>query len=206
MFRAYACIAILALLASTGCTGDPTALSGLAGAIANGVANSTSGTVALKVYAPATQVALIAAGGLNYRLAARADEAPVPGAKITAPEGKTAFTDTTGVASLELAGEQAHRLTVSYKRKDGKEAVLPALALTHGSSRATDLDAANAMLAAGYASGGKALTPEQLAGALAAFSAAVAGASRVPEFHDEASAKAAFESLAPASVKEQLGL
>jgi hypothetical protein len=205
MSRAYACIATLVLLASTGCTGDPAALSGLAGAIASGVATS-SGTVALKVFAPATQVALIAAGGLNYRLAARADEAPVPGAKITAPNGKTAFTDTTGVASLELAGGQAHRLTVSYKRKDGKQAVLPALALTHGGARATDLDAANVMLAAGYASGGKTLAAEQLAGALAAFSEAVAGASRVPDFHEETGAKAAFEALAPASVKEQLGL
>jgi hypothetical protein len=69
-----------------------------------------------------------------------------------------------------------------------------------------NLDAANVMLAAGYASSSKTVEPGQLAAALMAFSEVVASAPRLPAFNDQGQAKAAFDQLAPASIKAQVGL
>lgn len=197
---------LLTLLAVSlaGCADLPSGLVDVPPAAAGPSTSTSSVTVTLKVYAPATQVALIAAGGLNYRLSARADEAPVPGARVTAAGGGSAITDTTGRAKLTLPADRVNQLTVSYKLKGGSTVSLPALAITTGNARSVDLDAANMMLAAGHKQAGKSAAATALAAALEELEAAVAGASAVPTFTDEAGAASAFDELAPASVKQRL--
>ncbi len=190
--------AAAALVATAGCD----ALSGVAGA-AVGAAGGPKVAITGKVYAPATQVAIVAAGGLNFKVTARADESPVPGAKVAISGGPSAVTDNAGGFKLELAGSATHWATVSYSFKDNKgSASLPAVIVAGAAASSVELDAANYMVAAK----GKGKDGAKLTAAITAMRSALQSASKVPEFTDEAGASAAFDANANAAVKTALGL
>ncbi|MEB3222529.1 MAG: hypothetical protein VKS61_10665 [Candidatus Sericytochromatia bacterium] len=199
MSRLLPCFLALGLLTATGCAT-------LSPALAPMEAAKGTVTVTVKVFAPATQVALIAAGGLNYRLSARPDEAPVPGAKVSYGTGKSAITDTTGEAKLELAPMGVHKLTVSYKLKSGEVVSLPAVGLTGSEASSQDLDAANIMVAAAINKKGSSPAAPMVGAAVGAMGLGLEGTPRVPEFTNEAAALKAFDELATPAIKELLGL
>jgi hypothetical protein len=185
-----------ALLGASGC--DP--LQAVVGAAGVTVKHQ------VRVFGPAGQLAVVGQNGAAYRLAARSDESGVPGASVGFGLGRAAVTDGTGRATLQLAPNTVHRLTVSYKLKGGAAVSLTAAGVTGATDGAEDLDAANVLVAVAAFDAGKASSPLAMRAAITAMRSAVAGASKLPALTDEASARRAFESLADPAVRKALGL
>lgn len=191
--------ALAALTATAGCDAIG-AVAGLpTGAGGNARVNG-------KVFAPATQVAIVAAGGLNYSLAARPDEAVVPNATVRLEGGPTATTSTTGAFTVEVPTNKIYKTTVTFKTKAGGNANLIGAVVVGTGNADVELDAANYMVASKAYQAGKAADGAKLTAAITAMRTALQAASRVPEFTDQAGAASAFDTNANAEVKAALGL
>lgn len=191
--------ALAALTATAGCDA--------VGAVA-GLPTGAGGNARVngKVFAPATQVAIVAAGGLNYALTARPDEAPVPAATVRLEGGGTAVTSSTGTFTVEVPTNKVYKTTVTFKTKAGGNANLVGAVVVGTGNADVELDAANYMVASKMYQAGKTVDGVKVSAAITAMRTALQAASRVPEFTDQAGGAAAFDTNASAEVKTALGL
>jgi hypothetical protein len=192
-------IAALAALAASGCDAGT-----IAGTVGNAV-GSPKVRVSGKAYGPATQVAIVAAGGGNYILNALPGEAPAGGAKVSLSGGGTAVADTAGAYMIEVPAGVTYKATVTFKTKAGGEATLVGVAPVGASAATIDLDAVNYMVGSKMYAEGKSPDAAKITEALTKMRAAMAGKS-APEFTGQDAAAAAFDANATADVKAALGL
>jgi hypothetical protein len=161
------------------------------------------------VYAPATQVAVVAAGGLNWRIAARSDEKGVSGAKVSfgalaasfVPLG-SAQTTTSGGYTIEVPPGSDYAVTATFKAKDGSTVTLSGLTTVSTSGGSFNLDAAHNLVASKLLSlGVKKLDATQLEKAYSQMTEDLTKVSSVPTPTSQSAAASEFDKAASDSLK-----
>lgn len=209
MVRQLLTLSLLAApLLVTGC--DSKLLTSAIGAAA-GAANPLASKVKVSgaIYAPAAQVAVVAAGGLNWRVSARSDEKGVPQAKVTfAPIGApvvpvaTGQTDATGKFTIEVPEGADYVVSATFDAKDGTSVTLTGLAHVGSSAGSLQLDAAHHLVAAKLVSAGlKKIDASALSSLVDAMGEDLSKVSTVPTPTNLLTAAAAFETNASDETK-----
>lgn len=208
MIRPLLTLSLLAApLVMAGC--DAKLLDAAVGAA--GAASSLADKVKVSgsIYAPAAQVAVVAAGGLNWRVAARSDEKGVPKAKVTfaalgapaLPLG-TGQTDSTGKFTIEVPKDNDYVVSATFEAKDGSTVTLTGLAKVTTSAPSFQLDAAHHLVAAKLVDGGlKTIDAAALTSLVSAMAEDLSAVSVVPTPANRSAAKAAFEANASSDTK-----
>jgi hypothetical protein len=180
-----------------------------------GAAAGATGSLAEKVkvsgsiYAPAAQVAVVAAGGLNWRVAARSDEKGVPQAKVTfaalsapALTLATAQTDATGKFTIEVPENTDYVVNATFEAKDGTSVTLTGLAKVTSSAPSFQLDAAHHLVAAKLVDAGlKKIDASKLSSLVSAMAEDLSAVSVVPTPTSRSAAADAFDANASSDTK-----
>jgi hypothetical protein len=208
MIRPLLTLSLLAApLVMAGCDSKLLTAVGQAAGAANMLGDKVK--VSGSIYAPAAQVAVVAAGGLNWRIAARSDEKGVPQAKVTfAALGAPALplatgqTDATGKFTIEVPENTDCVVSATFEAKDGSTVTLTGLAKVTTSAPSFQLDAAHHLVAAKLVEGGlKAIDAAKLSSLVSAMAEDLSAVSVVPTPANRSAAKAAFEANASADTK-----
>lgn len=208
MIRPLLTLSLLAApLVMAGC--DSKLLDAAVGAAGTASSLADKVKVSGSIYAPAAQVAVVAAGGLNWRVAARSDEKGVPKAKVTfaalaapmMPLG-TGQTDATGKFTIEVPKNTDYVVSATFEAKDGGTVTLTGLCKVTGSAPAFQLDAAHHLVAAQLVDAGlKAIDQSALTSLVSAMAEDLSAVSVVPTPTNRSAAKAAFEANASSDTK-----
>lgn len=205
MIRPLLTLALVAApLAIAGC--DAKTLSAVGSAIAESSNKGPKAKVTGYVYAPATQVAVVAAGGMNWRIASRSDEKGVPSARVSfsglgSVASGTTQTTSTGSYTVEVpAGD--YTVTASFKAKDGSNVTLTGLVKVADSGASFQLDAAHNLVASKLVSlGVSTLDAAKLSQAYSQMDMDLSKVSSVPTPTSQSAAAAEFDKVASADLK-----
>lgn len=206
MIRPLLTLALIAApVAMAGC--DAKTLSAVSTAIADSSNKGPKAKVTGYVYAPATQVAVVAAGGMNWRIASRSDEKGVPGAKVSFSglgsfmSSGTTQTTSTGSYTVEVPAGN-YTVTATFKGKDGATVTLTGLVNVGESGESFQLDAAHNLVASKLVSlGVKTLDAAKLTEAYSQMDEDLSKVSSVPTPTSQSAAAAEFDKVASADLK-----
>lgn len=191
---------LIALATLTGCD----AAAGLVSAV--GVPGPTV-RVSGKLYAPAAQISMVAAGGGNYvvlgfGLATVSGEAAAGNAKLSVKPwsgmglSTPVTTGSAGEFALDLAGNTVYQATTD-------NGAMPSVLVVGSAASTVELDAANHMVAAKLLTSGKTPTADAITSGIAKLRGILTSA---PNTVSRAELSAAFDKDANADVKTILGL
>lgn len=207
MIRTLLAVALLtAPVALAGCDAA-TLASALDAATAS--SNAPKVRVTGSIYAPAAQVAVVSAGGLNYAVAARSDEKGVANAKVSfatvtaqmVPQGSVQ-TDSSGRFTIEVPENTDYAVTATFEAKDGGTVTLTGLVKVTGSAPAFQLDAAHNMVASKLLNTGLTkIDQAKLDTALSQMASDLSAVSTVPTPTSRSAAASAFDTHAGAATK-----
>jgi folylpolyglutamate synthase/dihydropteroate synthase len=208
MFRTLLAVALAtAPVALAGC--DAKLLSAALEAANAADSNAPKVRVTGSIYAPAAQVAVVSAGGLNYAAAARSDEKGVANAKVSfatvkaqmVPQGSVQ-TDSSGRFTIEVPENTDYAVTATFEAKDGTPVTLTGLIKVSGSAPSFQLDAAHNMVASKLlADGLTTIDQGKLDTALSQMASDLSAVSTVPTPTSRSAAAAAFDTHAGAATK-----